>query len=64
MRSSGFKILAVCTLCALFLIPMGVAFELGDTTPNWSMWEGWEEINYGLYDYQGKIVLVNLFATW
>jgi hypothetical protein len=25
------------------------------------MWEGWQEINYRLYDYQGKLVLVNLW---
>jgi hypothetical protein len=55
------KILVAYLFCAFFLISPALAYELGDTTDDWSMWEGWQEINYRLYDYQGKLVLVNLW---
>jgi hypothetical protein len=61
MRSLKLKALVTCLLCTLFLIPSTFAYDPGDTTDDWSMWEGWQEINYRLYDYQGKLVLVNLW---
>jgi hypothetical protein len=62
MRFQGFKSLVVCILCTILLVPSALAYEVGDTTFDWTMWEGWQEINYRLYDYQGKLVLVNLFS--
>jgi hypothetical protein len=37
------------------------AYELGDVTDDWEMWDAWQEIHYRLYDYEGKLVLVNLW---
>jgi hypothetical protein len=38
-----------------------MAYNVSDITDNWTMLDGWQTTSYNLYDYQGKIVLVNLF---
>ncbi|KPJ52389.1 hypothetical protein AMJ39_07955 [candidate division TA06 bacterium DG_24] len=40
-----------------------LAYNIGDTTVNWTMLDGSQTISHNLYDYQGKLVLVNLFST-
>jgi hypothetical protein len=55
--------LLAVTLIATLPAPAS-AYNLGDTTPNWTMLEGRQQISYNLYDYRGKIVLVNCFASW
>ncbi len=61
MKSTSRKTFAVCLLSMLFLIFSAFAYELGDVTDDWEMWDAWQEIHYRLYDYEGKLVLVNLW---
>ena len=62
MRLSRIRAVVRTVVGMLMLVPLLlVAYEVGDTTDDWSMWDGWQEVNYRLYDYRGKLVLVNLF---
>ena len=61
MRTTLVKVLAVCLLSTLCMIMSAHAYEVGDTTDDWEMWNAWQDIHYRLYDYEGKLVLVNLW---
>jgi hypothetical protein len=38
-------------------------YVLGETTANWTMLDGSQTVSYQLYDYRGKLVVVNLYST-
>ncbi len=46
---------------ALISASAASAYQVGDITDDWTVLDAWEEVSHRLYDYRGKLVLVNLF---
>lgn len=55
-------VLMVAALIASWPVP-ALGYVVGQTTLNWTMWEGSQTVSYNLYDYWGKITLVNCFQN-
>ncbi len=53
------RTLAILLTAILFAVYAG-AYELGDLTDDWTLLDPYGT-SYRLYDYEGKLVLVNLF---
>jgi len=51
-------------LCVLVLFSNGLAqYSVGQTVPDFSL-NDVHGNNHSLYDYQGKVILLNFFTTW
>ena len=57
---------SLLTLTALMALPWllpaaATAYQVGDTTADWTLLDAWQETSHRLYDYRGKVILVTLF---
>ncbi|MBN1355462.1 redoxin domain-containing protein [bacterium] len=61
MKSKGLIMIRVLILTLVSLAPVHAAYQVGDTVADWTLYDA-DGNPHRLYDYMGKIVMINFWS--
>lgn len=61
MKTKRTRNLAGLLVGSLLLPATALAYQVGDTTEDWTLTGAYKEVSHRLLDYRGKLILMNLF---